>query len=925
MRGVSVYIAVIIMSSFLPAYTYAAMFVSSPQTDTTDVTVATPTIITVSAQVGADPALMPGSVKLVRYNPVTNVPMGVLTYMYDDGTHGDIVADDDRFTGQPVITADAEGPIYLRVTAAYSRVRTRFVSGLIVLGAHAPTEPLKITVDQGASSIDVEVEELEQIAAAVSLMNTGGQPYTVEFSQTVTPDNGGVALEDSDYAGPWVNSVDMTNVVNVTLTGCVSGTYTITATATVVETGLSASSELIVNVLTVTGPEPKLWQPGADPDGIAPNTPTEVLFTVRVTGLADPLSVQLEETNEFGTFIQLIGDLVDDGTGGDLSGSDGVYSQTFQITSPSIGKRWFRAKAEYGGETYVSEPYALSITELPVGTAPPDAQDLVEVPGTSLLIFADEIFVAFKEGVTEERILEIVSAEGGTIIDSIPSLGIYEVRITGDGTVAGVAAAIEAFQAYSEVRYAEGNVPSQLSAFPPDGSESDQWALVKVRADEAWVVARATNNFIVAVVDTGVDYTHPDLTGRVIVGRDFVNGDDDPMDEDGHGTEVAGIIAATHDGSGATGIAFGCRILAVRVGLSTVPILNIKYISVFDAAKGIRFAADRGAHVINMSFGAPGWLNGLCWNWVYDDAIAYARKKGCLLVAAAGNENTDYASPAVLEGVVAVGGTGKNDARSSFSNYGPWVDIAAPAEDVYTTSFGGGTVKVWGTSFAAPLVSGAAAVIWSMHPEWSADKVREKLIRTAKSIETDKPIGGRRLDLFEAVFNGSFEAGDLSEWWTEGTCSTQEKLGPLMPTAGKRMGYCSTGPSYWQDAAELAKEFTVQPGVTSIPIKFDYDFVTEEYPEWVGTIFDDTLVINVVAPDGTETLLATETVNTSLFTQIWGIDFPGGDDTVGHTTWRTVSANIPVTQGGGRYSIVIMDMGDDIYDSVVLIDNIRLK
>lgn len=226
---------------------------------------------------------------------------------------------------------------------------------------------------------------------------------------------------------------------------------------------------------------------------------------------------------------------------------------------------------------------------------------------------------------------------------------------------------------------------------------------------------------------------------------------------------------------------------------------------------------------------------------------------------------------------------------------------------------------------AAPHASGATAVIWSMHPSWTASKVRDRLEKSAKHLTTDKPIGIGRIDLFESVFNGSFEIGDLSEWSATGTCSSLEELGPLVPQHRKRMSYCSTGPSGDYVAATLEKVFTVQPDVTSIPIKFEYNFVTEEYPEWVGTIYNDALTIKVTAPDGTETVLATETVNASTFYSIEGIDFPGGDDTVGHTKWKTASATIPVTHGSGTYGIHITDAGDDIYDSVVLIDNIRLK
>jgi hypothetical protein len=215
-----------------------------------------------------------------------------------------------------------------------------------------------------------------------------------------------------------------------------------------------------------------------------------------------------------------------------------------------------------------------------------------------------------------------------------------------------------------------------------------------------------------------------------------------------------------------------------------------------------------------------------------------------------------------------------------------------------------------------------------MNPSWTAAKVRERLLKTSKPLASTLQIGIGRLDLFEAVFNGSFEIGDLSGWTTTGTCSSLPSLGAFVPKHGKRMGYASSGPAQAQVEATLSKNFTIQNGVTSFPIKFEYNFVTEEYPEWVGTIYDDKLKITLTAPNGNQTVLAYETVNGSTFTpytQSPALDFPGGDNTIGYTGWKTASATVAVTQGSGEYKIYITDAGDHIYDSVVLVDNIRLK
>lgn len=290
-----------------------------------------------------------------------------------------------------------------------------------------------------------------------------------------------------------------------------------------------------------------------------------------------------------------------------------------------------------------------------------------------------------------------------------------------------------------------------------------------------------------------------------------------------------------------------------------------------------------------------------------------------------------------------MGNTTPADTRQPTSGFGSWVDIAAPGEGILSTmptyevpmnkapynmpkNYG----KATGASQATPHVSGAAAVVWSRHPAWSASKVRQRLEKTAKELP-GLQLGHGRIDLFEAVFNGSFEIGDLSEWTSIGTTGTFDKdayptASPqIIPQHRKRMAYASTGPSGDYTAATLSQSFKIQSGVTNFPISFKYAFVTEEYPEWVGSIFDDSLTINLITPSGSIHAIATESVNSSSFQSVSGIDFPGGDNTMGWTGWKPAHANIPVTEGTGTYKIFITDAGDDIYDSVVLIDNIQFK
>ena len=279
--------------------------------------------------------------------------------------------------------------------------------------------------------------------------------------------------------------------------------------------------------------------------------------------------------------------------------------------------------------------------------------------------------------------------------------------------------------------------------------------------------------------------------------------------------------------------------------------------------------------------------------------------------------------PGAYSEVFCVGATTGSDTRDSGSNYGDYVDIAAPGSSIYSTLQAGGYGFKTGVSMAAPAVAGAAAVVWSRFPSWTAAQVRERLERTAVPLP-NLGLGAGRIDLFEAVFNGSFEDG-MNGWDVQGTAGAVANLGPLIPTDRAKIGFASSGPDSAVVETSLSQSFVIQPGITEFKIQFDYNFVTEEYPEFVGSIYDDNLRIVLVTPSGAEIVLAFESVNTSQFTLVSGIDFPGGDSTVGQTGWKTVKRTIPVTAGPGKYSIKIRDEGDGIYDSNVLIDRIRFK
>lgn len=307
---------------------------------------------------------------------------------------------------------------------------------------------------------------------------------------------------------------------------------------------------------------------------------------------------------------------------------------------------------------------------------------------------------------------------------------------------------------------------------PNDPQFGDQWALQQVGAQCAWGVTTGSADVTVAVVDSGVDLNHPDLVDRLRSdGRDFVDGDDDPSDENGHGTNVAGIVAATLDNNeGIVGLAPGVRILPIRV-------MNARGAGSDRAiARGVRYAADKGAQVINLSLGASLTIDADTVSEQVTSAIRYAQSKGSLVIVAAGNDFLPLENAIVGDNpdVVVVAATDNNDIKAEFSNSGPWVSVAAPGVhilstmptyDVYLTSqvprderFQKGYDYMSGTSQATPFVSALAALLFSAHPDWDWRQVEAALKEYVVDISAQNAtlaekgyLGSGRIDACQAL------------------------------------------------------------------------------------------------------------------------------------------------------------------------------
>ncbi|MFD1394548.1 S8 family peptidase [Kroppenstedtia eburnea] len=264
--------------------------------------------------------------------------------------------------------------------------------------------------------------------------------------------------------------------------------------------------------------------------------------------------------------------------------------------------------------------------------------------------------------------------------------------------------AVKAYEKNPNVEYAEPNYIVKTQWTPNDPYfSSQQYGPQIMKAESAWDVTRSSSSVRIAIVDTGVQANHPDLSGKVINGYDFVDRDWNPNDLNGHGTHCAGIAAAsTNNGTGIAGMAPNASIYAVRVlDANGSGSLN-------NVADGIVHAADNGAKVISLSLGSTGTSSTL------ENAVNYAWNKGSVVVAAAGNAgNTVRNYPAAYSNAIAVASTDRNDRKSSFSTYGSWVDVAAPGSDIYSTYPTSRYASLSGTSMATPHVAGVAGLLAS--------------------------------------------------------------------------------------------------------------------------------------------------------------------------------------------------------------------
>lgn len=340
----------------------------------------------------------------------------------------------------------------------------------------------------------------------------------------------------------------------------------------------------------------------------------------------------------------------------------------------------------------------------------------------------DAVIVSFKDGRYNPT---VVAEVGGSVVEEFKSVGMLHAMVSRH--------AVSELEQNDAVEFVEYDRQFEI-AQDTTVEYAESWGLTEIGAEPAHLSSYTGKGVKIAVLDTGIDYNHPELAASYKGGYDFINNDDDPMDDNGHGSHVAGIIAAAKDGQGVVGVAPDAELYAIKVSDS-------KGKGSFSGlAKGINWAVENDMDIVTMSITGDGGSRAL--RKAVDEAYA---NYGVVLVAAVGNgQSGSVLYPAAYENVIGVGAVTKENAKSSFSLTGSEVELVAPGSGIRSTWMGGQYKVMSGTSMATPFVTGAIALLLGSDEEawletgqvdgdgvWTADEIRAVLHSTATDLGDD--------------------------------------------------------------------------------------------------------------------------------------------------------------------------------------------
>jgi subtilisin family serine protease len=424
-----------------------------------------------------------------------------------------------------------------------------------------------------------------------------------------------------------------------------------------------------------------------------------------------------------------------------------------------------------------------------------------------------EILVGFKKEVKSEQVEKVKRSYRLIYSKKIPKINVYKFKLPKGKRAKDV---IKELKKEKDVSFVETDDLVKIATTTPNDPfflSGQQWGLEKINAPLAWDLTTGSASNVIAVLDTGVSTVHTEISSKLVSGYDFANGDSDASDDNGHGTAVAGIIAAvTNNATGIASMDWRAKIMPVKV----MDASGSGYES--DVADGIIWAADNGADIMNLS------IYSYSYSPTLHTAINYALEKGCLLVAAAGNDGTSTVPfPAAFPGVIGVGASNTTDGVPYWSNYGSALDVIAPGVNIFSiTTLPTGYISENGTSFSSPFVAGLASLLRSLMPTAAPAEIEYLIEETASRTVSywDEYKGWGRIDAYSALVetttSGYYDTNEPND-----TVNQAVNLGSSQSVAVSSYIGRNSDTDFYSYTPSVSGVLTVS--LTNIPSNCDYD------------------------------------------------------------------------------------------------------
>src|SRR5574337_724162 len=428
------------------------------------------------------------------------------------------------------------------------------------------------------------------------------------------------------------------------------------------------------------------------------------------------------------------------------------------------------------------------------------------------------LLVQPKPGLPDSELEKDLLPHGGKSLGKIDGINVHVVQIP-----AGSEKAVAALLAKNpHFKFVERDMLVQPAATANDPYFASEWHLSKIGVPTAWDSSTGSGQ-VIAILDTGIDATHPDLAGKLVSGWNFYDNNADTSDVNGHGTGVAGTaVTLTNNSAGVAGVAPGAMLMPVRIADPNA------YAYWSTVAQGLTWAADNGADVANISY------VGVSGSSTVQNAAQYMKNKGGLVVVCAGNNGIDEGI-APSSTMISVAATDSNDVKASWSSYGNCVDVAAPGVGIYSTTRGGGYGSWNGTSLASPIVAGTVALIKTANPALAPADVEKVLFSTAVDLGTagfDSYYGNGRVNAAAAVQAAL-------------TTTAKDAIAPTVSFASPASGATVKG------VASISVNASDNVGVTKVELRANGNLVASDITSPFGFSWDSTTVA-----DGAATLTA---------------------------------------------------------------------